>query len=42
MENYKDIDTVVFDLGGVVIDLDRDRAVSRLEELGLASVGTFS
>lgn len=41
MENYKDIDTVVFDLGGVVIDLDRDRAVSRLEELGLASAGAL-
>lgn len=33
------IDNVIFDLGGVVIDLDRDRAVSELEKLGLAQAG---
>lgn len=32
MENIKNI---IFDLGGVIIDLDRDRAVKALEELGL-------
>lgn len=30
-----DIDNVIFDLGGVVVDLDRDRAVKALERLGL-------
>lgn len=29
------INNVIFDLGGVVIDLDRDRAVRALEDLGL-------
>lgn len=33
------IRNVVFDLGGVVIDLDRNRAVRALEELGLEGVG---
>ncbi|MDE6650087.1 MAG: HAD family phosphatase [Muribaculaceae bacterium] len=32
------IRNVIFDLGGVVIDLDRDRAVHALEELGLNDV----
>ncbi|MDE6638249.1 MAG: HAD family phosphatase [Muribaculaceae bacterium] len=35
VECAKDIKNVIFDLGGVVIDLDRDRAVRALEELGL-------
>ncbi|MDE7159747.1 MAG: HAD family phosphatase [Muribaculaceae bacterium] len=29
------IENIIFDLGGVVIDLDRDKAVSALQELGL-------
>lgn len=29
------IDNVIFDLGGVVVDLDRDKAVKALERLGL-------
>lgn len=32
----KDIKNIIFDLGGVVIDLDRDRAVRALENLGVA------
>ena len=31
-----DIKNVIFDLGGVVVDLDRDRAVNALKKLGLA------
>ena len=34
-EWINDIKNVIFDLGGVVIDLDRDRAVRALEALGL-------
>lgn len=33
------VDNVVFDLGGVVIDLRRDNAVEALRELGLADAG---
>ena len=32
------IKNIIFDLGGVVIDLDRDRAVRQLENLGLTNV----
>ena len=31
----KEIKNIIFDLGGVVIDLDRDRAIRSLDELGL-------
>ena len=37
----KDIKNIIFDLGGVVIDLDRDRAVSSLEALGLKNVSAL-
>lgn len=37
-EWMSDIKNVIFDLGGVVIDLDRDRAVRALEDLGLENV----
>lgn len=39
MEWLKSIRNIVFDLGGVVIDLDRLRAVEELEKLGLREVG---
>ncbi len=32
----KHYDNIIFDLGGVVIDLDRDEAVRRLQQLGIA------
>lgn len=35
----KKIKNIVFDLGGVVIDLDRDEAVRRLEKIGLGTAG---
>lgn len=35
----KDIKNIIFDLGGVVIDLDRNQAVKGLEELGVKEVG---
>lgn len=34
--DLKQIKNIVFDLGGVIINLDRDRAVRRLAELGLS------
>lgn len=33
IENY---DNIVFDLGGVIFNIDRDKCVSILEDLGLA------
>lgn len=35
----KQIQNIIFDLGGVVIDLNRPEAVRRLEKLGLSEVG---
>lgn len=35
------IDNVVFDLGGVVLDIDRDRCVARLEEIGLSRAASL-
>lgn len=37
--NLSNIKNVVFDLGGVVIDLNRDRAVEWLNDLGLIQAG---
>ncbi|MCM1291400.1 MAG: HAD family phosphatase [Prevotella sp.] len=41
MLNKHGIESVVFDLGGVVINLNRDAAVHRLEELGLTTAGKY-
>lgn len=38
-QNLTDIKNVIFDLGGVMIDLDRDEAVRRLESIGVANAG---
>ncbi len=32
---FKDIDNIVFDLGGVILDIDRDVCVASLERIGL-------
>lgn len=32
----RDIDNIVFDLGGVVLDIERDRCVEQLQKLGIA------
>lgn len=34
-KNMKRIRNIVFDLGGVLIDLDHHQAVSRFEEIGV-------
>jgi len=34
----KKIDTIVFDLGGVILDLDRDCAVSRFKDMGVLDI----
>lgn len=36
-----DIKNIIFDLGGVVIDLDRNQAVEGLEELGIKNVDSL-
>ncbi|HPB78326.1 MAG: HAD family phosphatase [Bacteroidales bacterium] len=35
------IDTVIFDLGGVIVDIDRDRSVKAFEALGLKEAGSY-
>lgn len=40
-EDLSNIKNVIFDLGGVVIDLDRDRAVNALQALGLQQADTM-
>lgn len=41
MKNLADFDTIVFDLGGVIINLDRDNAVRHLRNLGLHNADTY-
>lgn len=38
-QDFKGIENVVFDLGGVVIDLARDKSVEHLEAIGLRQAG---
>lgn len=40
-ELYQNIDNIIFDLGGVVITLDRDRACSALASLGVDDAWTL-
>ncbi len=35
------IDSVIFDLGGVIVDIDRDRSVKAFEALGLKDAGSY-
>lgn len=44
LKNYimlKEIDNVVFDLGGVVLDIDRDACVRNLEAIGLPNASSL-
>ncbi len=41
MEKIEGVQNIVFDLGGVIIDLNRDAAVSALEQLGIADADSL-
>lgn len=38
---FKDIDNIVFDLGGVILDIDRDLCVACLESIGLPQAASL-
>lgn len=41
MPNYQDITTLVFDLGGVIVDLDWDRCVNNFREIGVSEMDSL-
>lgn len=41
MESFKNIKAIIFDLGGVLLDLDRDRCIRNFHSLGVNGIEKF-
>lgn len=41
MSKNSDISTLIFDLGGVLVDLDRERCIREFEKLGVSNISTI-